>query len=149
MRGKDLSDRSRLIWSVFGRGTRSPNDPVFAGQPRLAKLQLDRLASFACVPLPSVGVWDLLQSEWPANTMNWTFTEGFNKANERQTEPIDKKKPNVAALLSIYWDSVGRAPLGPVPPLHNIPMTRVKGRDRHHGEKIVIRLLESPYQDVP
>ena len=31
------------------------------------------------------------------------------------TEPIAKKKENVAALLSIYCESVGKNPRGPAP----------------------------------
>jgi len=33
------------------------------------------------------------------------------------TEPIERKKPKVAALLSMYCDRVDIAPLGPAPPL--------------------------------
>lgn len=33
------------------------------------------------------------------------------------TEPIERKKPKVAALLSMYCDKVDIAPLGPAPPL--------------------------------
>lgn len=33
------------------------------------------------------------------------------------TEPIARKNENVAALLSMYCESVARAPLGPAPPL--------------------------------
>lgn len=34
------------------------------------------------------------------------------------TEPMERKNPKVAALLSMYWDSVGRIPRGPAPPLY-------------------------------
>lgn len=34
----------------------------------------------------------------------------------RITEPMERKNPNVAALLSMYCESVGNAPLGPAPP---------------------------------
>lgn len=37
--------------------------------------------------------------------------------SETLTEPIERKKPNVAALLSMYWDKVDIAPRGPAPPL--------------------------------
>ena len=37
--------------------------------------------------------------------------------NTERTEPIDKKNENVAALLSMYCESVDRAPRGPTPPL--------------------------------
>lgn len=33
------------------------------------------------------------------------------------TEPMERKKPNVAALLSMYCERVGSAPRGPAPPL--------------------------------
>jgi hypothetical protein len=33
------------------------------------------------------------------------------------TEPIERKNPKVAALLSMYCDKVDMAPRGPAPPL--------------------------------
>jgi hypothetical protein len=42
-------------------------------------------------------------------------THGWNE--RRLTDPIDIKKPNVAADESIYCDIVAIAPLGPGPPL--------------------------------
>lgn len=41
------------------------------------------------------------------------------------TEPMARKKENVAALVSMYWDNVARNPLGPAPPLQN------KNKKRH------------------
>jgi hypothetical protein len=41
------------------------------------------------------------------------------------TEPIDRKKPNVAAELSMYCDSVCSAPRGPGPELRNVSSTNV------------------------
>ena len=37
-----------------------------------------------------------------------------------RTEPMARKKPKVAALLSMYWDNVGKAPRGPAPPLEKL-----------------------------
>ena len=37
-----------------------------------------------------------------------------------RTEPIARKNENVAALPSIYCESVGRTPRGPAPPLPSI-----------------------------
>jgi len=42
---------------------------------------------------------------------------GHKARTSEPTEPIARKKENVAALLSIYWDNVARNPRGPAPPL--------------------------------
>lgn len=41
------------------------------------------------------------------------------------TEPMARKKEKVAALLSMYCESVGRTPRGPAPPLINASMFNV------------------------
>ncbi len=51
-----------------------------------------------------------------------------------------RKKPNVAALLSMYWDNVGRAPRGPAPPL----------RERHeNGEADGLGEVSNDELDAP
>jgi hypothetical protein len=49
---------------------------------------------------------------------------------ERLTDPIDMKKPNVAADESIYCDIVAIAPLGPGPPLD------ILAQSPHQGEHL-------------
>lgn len=53
--------------------------------------------------------------------MTWTYTL-INDMHDiemvgRLTEPMERKNPKVAALLSMYCDRVGRTPRGPAPPL--------------------------------
>ena len=43
-----------------------------------------------------------------------------------------RKKPKVAALLSMYWDNVGRAPRGPAPPLR----ARMVRRDEENSDEL-------------
>jgi len=42
------------------------------------------------------------------------------------TDPMAKKNENVAALLSMYWDSVARNPLGPGPDLRILYEPKIK-----------------------
>jgi hypothetical protein len=49
--------------------------------------------------------------------------------NGKRTEPIDKKNEKVAALLSMYCDSVDRAPRGPAPPL--------QFEEKPHGDTLI------------
>lgn len=41
----------------------------------------------------------------------------LSRYRERRTDPMARKNENVAALLSMYCDSVARRPRGPAPPL--------------------------------
>lgn len=50
----------------------------------------------------------------------WRLAELINicvtrRPTIRLTEPMERKKPNVAALLSMYWERETRGPRGPAP----------------------------------
>ena len=47
---------------------------------------------------------------------------------DRHTDPIARKNENVAALLSMYCDSVPKNPRGPAPPLRPMSKEPVKIR---------------------
>jgi hypothetical protein len=56
-------------------------------------------------------------SESPVHAAIVTPKARFSDSEEQLTEPIERKKPKVAALDSIYCESVCIAPRGPGPPL--------------------------------
>jgi len=57
-------------------------------------------------------------------------SKGLRWQRKKRTDPMAKKNEKVAALLSIYCDSVARAPRGPAPPLQGC---RFKVRDMRLG----------------
>jgi len=48
----------------------------------------------------------------------------------RITEPMERKNEKVAALLSIYCESVAIAPLGPAPPLKIVKEPKINPMER-------------------
>ena len=60
-----------------------------------------------------------MATRWPAARYAARHCASFaaGRVSGRLTEPIDMKKPNVAAEESMYWASVPMTPRGPGPPL--------------------------------
>jgi hypothetical protein len=52
---------------------------------------------------------------------------------------MERKNPNVAALLSMYWDNVDKNPRGPGPYLCSGMRARA-----HYGKKTNLRMLQDP-----
>jgi hypothetical protein len=53
---------------------------------------------------------------------------------ERLTDPMARKNENVAALLSMYCESVARNPRGPAPPLSFQVQAKIQTRGRMSGD---------------
>jgi len=59
-------------------------------------------------------------------TLEIIWTTGISKIDGQHTDPIARKNEKVAALLSMYCESVPKNPRGPAPPLRPMSKESVK-----------------------